>query len=246
MKINNIVVTFWFNKVIDIKNKLNIFEEELKDYFHGINSIGVPADINPEYPRMTAVSDGGHTKLNISMINLQLMTNFDNNYNHDYSKCFEYIEERTLKIFEILSSKLGLNILYGAIMSMCEIDSNKPVNQIKDNLLSNKMTGDYCEAGIRTAEIINDKFYRNIVINSAKQITVTKKMEPGQNEIIMPLISLTESKVEKESIIINYELNDKYSFDTNSEYKLELSNFKEMISKAKKDIEEDLLKIINK
>lgn len=244
MKINNIVITFWFNKVADIRNKIDTFEEELKEYFHGINSIGVPANITPDYPRLNAVSDGGHTKLNISMINLQLRTDFDDNYNKDYNLCFDYIKERAAKIFETLSTKLEFNILYSAIMAVCEIDNENPVNLIKDKLFSDKLSENYCEAGLRMTEIINNKFYKNIAINSTKQITVTKKIEPGQQEIIMPLISLAESKIEKESILINYEINDKYSFDSIKEYRLNSTNFNEMIDSAKKDIEEKILEII--
>lgn len=244
MKINNIIVTFWFNKVIDIKNKLDIFESELKEYFHGINSIGVPADINPDYPRMTAISDGGHTKLNISMINLQLITNFDNNFNSDYDKCFNYIEQRATKILETLSTKLNFNILYSAIMAVCEVDNENPVKLIKENLFSNRLTSNYCEAGLKISEIINNKFYRNIAINSTKQLTITKKIEPGKQEIIIPLISLAEAKVDKESIIINYEINDKYSFDSNVEYKQKETIFTEMINTAKKDVKGSIFEII--
>lgn len=244
MKINDIVVTFWFNKVVDIKNKIDIFEKELSDYFHGINSIGVPADINPDYPRLTAISDGGHTKLNISMINLQLVTNYDSQYNTDYSKCFEYIEQRAIKIYETISTKLGLDILYSAIIVVCEVEDENPVSMIKDNLLSSKLSGTYCEIGVRTSETINDKYYRNIAINSAKQITLSKMIEPGQTEIIMPLISLAEANVDKESIMITYEINDKYSFDTNIKYKLNQLDFQEMLNEAKQDIEENILNIV--
>lgn len=245
MKINNIIITFWFNKIIDIKNKSTLFEAELKDFFNGINSIGVPADINPEYPRLTAISDGGHTNLNISMINVQLNTKFDNNYCSNYQMCFEYIKQRSEKIFEILSNKLNANIVYSAIMAICEIDDENPINVIKSHLLSEKLNEDYCETGVKIAQIIDKKYYENITINSAQQITITQKMESGQNEIIMPLISLANSKIEKRSLIINYEINDKYSFDKNSEYHLEKDNFMDMLSIAENNINSKINEIIN-
>ena len=180
MKINNIVVTFWFNKVTDIKNKINYFENELNEYFHGINSIGVPADINPEYPRLTATSDGGHTKLNVSMINLQIATNFDSEFNSDYNKCFDYIKQRVLKIYSLLTQKLDISILYGAILVLCEVDDKNPMDLIKTNLLSKKLDGNYCESGVKIAEIIDNKYYKNLSFNTTKQITINKKLEAGQ------------------------------------------------------------------
>ncbi len=246
MKLNNIVVTFWFNKVTDIKNKINYFEKELKEYFHGINSIGVPADINPEYPRLTATSDGGHTKLNVSMINLQIATNFDSEFNSDYDKCFDYIKQRILKIYNLLTKKIHVNILYSAILVLCEVDDNNPMNVMKTNLLSEKLNGNYCESGVKIAEIINNKYYKNLSFNTTKQITVNKKLDVGQSEVILPLISLTDAVVEKEGIAISYEINDKYLFDHEENYSLNLENLSSMLDIAKKDISNEITEKMNK
>ena len=244
MRINNIVVTFWFNKIIDIKNKINYFESELNEYFHGINSIGVPADINPEYPRLTAISDGGHTKLNVSMINLQIVTNFDSQFNLDYNKCFEYIKERVLKIYNLLIKKLNVSILYGAILVLGEIDDKNPMDLVKKNLLSTKLNGNYCESGVKVTEIIDNKYYKNLTFNTTKQITINKKIE--QKEIIIPLISLTSATVEKEGIAISYEINDKYLFDSDENYSLSVENLNYMLDIAQKDVSNEIMKKINK
>lgn len=246
MKINNIVVTFWFNKVTDIKNKINYFENELNEYFHGINSIGVPADINPEYPRLTAISDGGHTKLNVSMINLQIATNFDSEFNSDYNKCFDYIKQRVLKIYNLLTKTLNVNVLYSAILVLCEVDDKNPMDLIKKNLLSEKLNGSYCESGVKIAEIINDKYYRNLSFNTTKQITINKKLDIGQSEIFLPLISLSNAVVEKEGLAISYEINDKYLFDIKEDYSLNLENLKTMLDIAENDVSTEIMKKINK
>lgn len=246
MKINNIVVTFWFNKVTDIKNKINYFENELNEYFHGINSIGVPADINPEYPRLTATSDGGHTKLNVSMINLQIATNFDSEFNSDYNKCFDYIKQRVLKIYSLLTQKLDVSILYGAILVLCEVDDKNPMDLIKTNLLSKKLDGNYCESGVKIAEIIDNKYYKNLSFNTTKQITINKKLEDGQREIIFPLISLTNAVVEKEGLAISYEINDKYLFDNEENYSMNLENLNSLLDIAEKDVSNEIMKKINK
>ncbi len=246
MRINNIVVTFWFNKITDIKNKISYFESELNEYFHGINSIGVPADISPEYPRLTANSDGGHTKLNVSMINLQIATNFDSEFNANYNKCFDYIKQRALKTYNLLTKKLNINVLYGAILVLCEADDKNPMNLIKTNLLSNKLNGNYCESGVKIAEIIDNKYYINLSFNTTKQITINKKLESGQREIIFPLISLTNAVVEKEGIAISYEINDKYLFDSEENYSLDLKNLNSMLDIAEKDVSNEIMKKINK
>lgn len=244
MKIKNIMVTFWFNKITDIKNKINYFEDDLSEYFHGINSIGVSADIDPLYPRLTATSDGGHTKLTVSMINLQITTSFDNEYNLDYSKCFKYIKERITKIYNLFSKTLKIDILYGAILVLCEIEEKNPMNVIKKNLLSEKLNGNYCESGVKIAEITDDKFYKNFSFNTTKEITIKKMLDNSQKEVIIPLISLRDATIEKESIIINYEINDKYSFDTKSNYNLNLDSLNTMLNIAQKDISIEITKKI--
>ena len=240
MGINSIIVTFWFNKVTDIKNKIEIFEEELNEYFHGINSIGVPADISPDYPRLTAISDGGHTNLKVSMINLQITTNFDKDYNCNYEDCFNYVRNRIFKIYNLLANKLDITVLYGAILAMCEVDCSNPMHIIKKNLLSQKLNGDYCDSGVRISEIIDNKFYENSSFNTTKQISIKKEIGDFKN-IIIPLISLNNAIVEKKGISISYELNDKYSFDNNDDYHLDYENLKQMITTAQENITNKIL-----
>ena len=60
----------------------------------------------------------------------------------------------------------------------------------------------------------------------------------------MPLIPLGKANIEEDSIRVNYELNDKYSFDNNEIYLLERDVFSKMVDRAEKEITNDILKII--
>ncbi len=243
MVLDNIIVTFWFNKVEDIKNKIDIFEQNLKQYFCGINTIGVPANIDPLFPRLNAISDGGHTKLNVSMINFQLDTKFDANYNSNYSKCFEYIKERAFKAYQLLTQELNLKIIYSAIMVSCEIKDSNPVATIQKSLLKENINKSYSNIGVKYSEVVENKFYRNIAFNSSKKVTIVKK-NTDDNEVIFSLIPLGKTNVEENSIKATYEFNDKYSFDNNENYSLEKSVFSKMLDIAEKEITNDILKII--
>ena len=117
---------------------------------------------------------------------------------------------------------------------------------IKTNLLSKKLDGNYCESGVKIAEIIDDKYYKNLSFNTTKQITINKKLEAGQREIIFPLISLTNSVVEKEGVAISYEINDKYLFDNEESYSMNLENLNSMLDIAEKDVSNEIMKKINK
>lgn len=71
-------------------------------------------------------------------------------------------------------------------------------------------------------------------------------MDPNQTDIIFPLISLRESRIDKESLLINYEITDKYLFDNDFNYNLNKDNLKEMLENAKNSINSNIFKIINK
>lgn len=120
---------------------------------------------------------------------------------------------KSKKIYSLLSNTLNISILYSAILVLCEVDENNPMNLIKTSLLSDKLEGDYCDTGVRIGEIIDDKFYKNFSFNTTKQITINKKIDADHREIILPLISLTNATIDKEGITITYEINDKYQFD---------------------------------
>ena len=72
-----------------------------------------------------------------------------------------------------------------------------------------------------------------------------KQIAPGQFEIIMPLISLYDAKMEKEYISINYELNDKYSFDKENEYLCSTEVFDRMFQIVENDIKINIDKFLS-
>lgn len=116
-------------------------------------------------------------------------------------------------------------------------EAENPINDIENNLLNlNINNNNISELGMRVSVELEDKFYKIITVNNRKDFSMQKQIAPGQFEIIMPLISLYDAKMEKEYISINYELNDKYSFDKEKEYLCSNETFDRMFQVVEKDI----------
>ena len=112
-------------------------------------------------------------------------------------------------------------------------------------LKPNVDSSNFSELGMRVSMEIENKFYRIITVNNRKDFSMQKEITPGQFEIIMPLISLYDAKIEKEYISINYELNDKYSFDKEKEYLCNEENFNRMFEVVENDLKVNIDKFLN-
>ena len=227
MEIKNSTITFWFQKQPNPKNFVDTFNNNLKDYFFEFNIIGVPANIDPTIPRLTAVSSSNHSNIEISMINAQLKTNFDNNYSKDIKMCINYLKERALKLYDTLK-EFNINIIYSAIFINLEEKETNAVEKIKNQFLKKNDLDKIDEIGIRFSQVIDNKFYGNISFNNSKQIKIENICNKG--EIIFPLISLNDASEIENFLSVSVEFNDKFAFNSNSN------------NNTKK---EDLLKLFN-
>lgn len=245
MKIKTIIVTMWFNRYNDIKNIYETFGQKLNEYFPAFSMNNLPANFDPIIPRVTAKSKSGHSTFNMSNINVQLATQYDDNYNEDFDSCIEYIKVRAKKIYDILSEN-NINVLYSAVLVNLNKDEGNPIESIQNNLLSSNIDNSVLsEVGMRISMQVENKFYRIITVNNSKDYCMQKQINPGNFEIIMPLISLRDAKMEKEYVAVNYELNDKYSFDTKENYNCDLSTFDRMFSIVENDIKSNIGQFLN-
>lgn len=217
MKIKDSTITFWFQKQPNPKAYVDKFNENLKEHFFDFNIISVPANIDPAIPRLVAVSSSNHSNIEISLINARLRTNFDENYSSDLNLCIKYLKERALKLFEALKV-CDIAIVYSAIFINLEKQEDKAVEKIENQFLKTQDIKEIDEIGIRFSKIVDNKFYSNISFNNSKQIKIEKIFENNKPEIIIPLISLNEASKIDNYLNVSLEVNDKYSFNLDTNY----------------------------
>lgn len=217
MKIKDSTITFWFQKQPNPKVYVDKFNEVLKEHFFDFNIIGVPANIDPAIPRLTAVSSSNHSNIEISLINARLRTRFDENYSEDINACIDYLKERTLKLFEALK-KCDINIVYSAIFVKLEEKEDNAVAKIKEHFLKLENLETIDEIGVRFSQVVDNKFYSSVSFNNSKQIKIEKVIESNKGEIIFPLLSLNDASEVENYLSVSLESNDKFAFNLDSNY----------------------------
>lgn len=244
MRIKNIIITLWFEKFDSLKEMSDTVNENLKMYFPVCQFTSLPADLDPTIPRITGQSGSGHSTFLMSTVNARIATKYDMNFSEDYDKCFEYIEERVKKLYELLNEK-NVSVIYSAIFINLEKDAVNPINQIRKSLINKSIKNDNLnEIGMRMVSIDENNFYKIIAINNSRDYTIQKELKTGDNTIIFPLISLKDAQITNECISISYELNDKYSFDNKENYNNSMETLNKMLKKAKEDIKSNIEKLI--
>lgn len=238
MKMTDSTVTFWFYKDLNPKNYVNILNSSLSDYFFEFNTIGVPANIDPGIPRLTASSISNHSSLEISLISAKLITRFDENFCDSSDLCFEYLKERVLKIFDVLV-ECGLSIVYTAIFINLEKKSDNAVEELENVFLKKTGESNIEEFGIRISQKVNDKFYKIESFNNSKHVQMQRLVESNNDEIIFPLLSLEDADEIENYLDISLEVNDRYAFNLNKGYLTSRETVLELIEYAKKQLEQE-------
>lgn len=221
MKYNMMQVTFWFDEVENFKEYQSILDSCLSDSFTPFNLIGIPSTVDPIIPRISSTTLGGHSTFNMSKINVQFSTKFDNDFVNDFDKCFKYVREKIEKIFDVLVNSCHLKILYSAIHLNSEYEEKKPIEKIINIFFNNSFNDrELNEIGVRFSEKLANKFYYIFTINDAKVVSFTRKINQGEKmqNIIIPLISEKDVTIEKNVLSFDLEINDKYAFNVENDY----------------------------
>lgn len=238
MKIKDSTITFWFQKQLEPKIFVDKFNEGLSENFSLFNIIDVPSNIDALIPRLTSFSKSNHSCIEVSQINVRFRTNFDDNYSSDINQCLEYIKDRTLKLFDILK-KCNIDVVYSAIFINLEKKEDNAVEKINKQFLKLE-DSKLDEIGIRMSKIINNKFYCNVCFNSSVQVKIEKEFENNHAEIILPLVSLSDTKEAIKYLNVSIELTDKLAYNLDSSYYTSneelLELFDLVLSKLKKEI----------
>lgn len=238
MNILHFGVTFWFNIYDDYKNLLENLSQELKDEFTSFN-YSAEQNQNLLTPIISAINNEKRTNMHVTRISAQY--NMDNVNLENY----EEFKDKALKIFNILNSN-DANILYSSIIINAEKETNEALNIINDNLINKKaLDENVTETDIKLAAIIDEQFYKVIRLTNNKQIKLSKKIDTKNREVPIPLISLNGSFVEKECILIDYELNDRYLYDFTKDYKTTEFHLNKMLYLVKENFKSDIENLIS-
>ncbi|HIK07250.1 MAG TPA: hypothetical protein IGS40_21590 [Trichormus sp. M33_DOE_039] len=210
-----------FPRKPSIRKNVFDFEVKLENSYIQPQVISIPDDINPDMPRMIFTSKHGHSQIIISQVNFVLNVNYSTDWQCDISKCQTYLLEKVSTLFDLLNIIEEKCPYFCGLSTIVQIpsqneDDKKVISHIynlfsKESSPSKEETNsDIYEFQIKTAKIIEDKFFSNITVSNYRSWkTIT------ESELILKLPN--ESIVESGIQIIG-DFNDRYTFNESESY----------------------------
>lgn len=179
MIIDNIQFTAVLNGLrIDEKETRRKIEDELPDFtFSVFNPPRLPAGV-PQIPySMTGQTNAGHSRLQILEQNFQLFTSFDENFNNDRQKCFEYSYGKIDAIVKLIKGLSVKNLYFGIALQY--IIENEPkaidlVNQDSVKILNDIET--FFNFSKNFSVVYKDRYYINFGLSTLSHRNVPDKL----------------------------------------------------------------------
>ena len=173
-------VSLLFEPILQIRKSIFDIEEALQGDFLPPNLIQIPDDAPNEIPRIEMRSKNGHSLLQISQIRLDFVTNYDEEYQHDFSKCFKYIQSKSKlieKAVEVIKPDIAITALSFTVQHPIkvgdEVDNDVFVTDFSQDTFKDCMTEkDIIDFKINTTARIDDDLFMVTTLNNYRRFTV--------------------------------------------------------------------------
>ncbi|WP_235592106.1 hypothetical protein [Leptospira noguchii] len=174
--------------------------------------VPVPDDAPEEIPRIQARSLNNHSNLNISQTNISLVSNYDNGWEKDWSKCLEYIQTNQDLLYKISNSLSNASLLYcGLTISIFFPfeDEKHVMEHINKVFFPSKKLDNLHEFNLRFAHKQNEIYFINYTYSSTIKYLLN-------NILLRPIAPyLTPQEY---GLTLNIDINDRYGFNFKKEY----------------------------
>lgn len=223
MLIQGTSITVNYKKIEGIKKVYYNNEDILKDFFNEAAVLPVPDDAPAEIPRIIIKTLNEHAQLNISPIATTFEVHYDAGFEKEWDVCANYLVERMSKVFEFLNLLTENTYEYVGLVSTILYDEvkEKGAERLSRNLLNSQKIGNIYDINIKYTFVENENVFVNIMLQNARlfkpEVDGNKAGALGVNEQIA------------ESIGAIVDINDRYGFNTNVDYKSNSSMLNNLI-----------------
>jgi hypothetical protein len=213
MLIEGTSVSVNYRKIEGIKRAYYKNEKILKEFFNEATVLPIPDDAPVEIPRIIIKTLHEHAKLQITPTTATFEVHFNDGFERDWNSCSRYITERMNKVLEFLNILTSDNYEYIGIVSRILFDDVKQdgAKYLTRTLLNPEKIKDIYDINVRYTFVEGSNIFVNVMLQNArlfKEGTPTDKAG-----------SLSEANQISESIGAIIDINDRYGFNTNSNYK---------------------------
>lgn len=236
MKIESMGFNLYVPKITSIMQVAAEIERELGDCFlTPFTTVSIPSDAPEEIPRMIARSHNGHSELTVSLINVSLNVNFDDIFNKDIEKCFEYMNNRIDKLVEIFSKYSEGKFIFSGITSRIILDKiNTPMEFLSKNFVNVKSIIKPYNMSEKITYLIEDKYFLNFNVYNLRTFEGLMHENSVKPEV----------KEVSHYIAIDIDINDKYGYNHNDEHISTKETIKYIIEKMKYNIDKNVNNIL--
>lgn len=212
MIIQSCTFSLHFPPCARVREHLFDLEHHFQDFQKPFTLISLPAEAPMEIPRIIAKTEHHHSQLAFCGDNVQIVTNFDENYNTDIKKCIKYIHQKCKSIvasLPIINENSDGNpcFYYSGLTIDFSLDASdeicNPTAYITKKFLKCKFSLPTDEIQFRCALVQGKKYYVNIMLQN-NRIFAGHPNERG---------SLAGLKVAKEDLRVILDVNDRYAFN---------------------------------
>ena len=246
MKINSITINFWYKELLDSpSNKVFELEDNLNSLLHNhFMYSDMPSKENIDIPRVQCISDDKKIYFTMSLVSATLTINVSE---MDKDDIVLFVNENIQLLYDVLKDLYNIEIIYSSIKLEATKQDNKVIDKLVNKLSLSK--DDYEDLSFKEVKKVDDTYYECIVLNSSKEINFDIQVpveNPKENDLYTRsmLISTSEAKIGKVLLTVNYEINDRLSYNNDKDYLSTKESIRGLIIELKDFVEKRLNKLL--
>lgn len=216
------IFAIFYDKQPQVRLKAFELEKKLNNHFSTpLQIIGIPDTIDPIVPRIIGTTPHGHGSLQISQYSAVFKVTYTDDYQTNFDKCKEYLNEKGHFILNELTTTLGLNIKYVGLATLffytiSEITDEKICKYLNNNFFKEQTTSGILDLEFKKAFLVDDKYYLNYKISNYKKFENKIEFERPKD-------------VEDRGISALIDVNNKYTYLNDKEEKFNIKNFDDIM-----------------
>jgi len=213
MLIQGTSISVTYKRIDGIKKAYYNNEELLRGFFNEATVLPIPDDAPVGIPRIIIKTLHEHAQLNISPVAATFEVHYNDGFEKDWDACAKYIIDRMSKVFEFLNILTSNNYEYIGVVSNIIYDEVKDggAKKISKTLLNSENISDIYDVSIKYTFVENENMFVNIMLQNARLFE--------QGLVIDKAGALCVGNQTAESIGAIIDINDRYGFNNNPDYK---------------------------
>lgn len=213
MLIQGTSITITYKKIEGIKKAYYNNEEILKQYFNEATALPIPDDAPIDIPRIIVKTINEHAQLNISPTATTFEVHYDAGFERNWDVCSEYIKKRMTNVFEFLNILTNNTYEYIGLVSNIVYDeiSQNGAQKLSQSLLKTTKISNIYDINIKYTFVEKQNIFVNIMLQNARIF------KNGIDTDKAGALSSNEQLAESVGAIID--INDRYGFNTDVNYR---------------------------